>query len=155
MTAGRPATEPRTGSDALQKIASYQRTDDPVDDAAQMQYLALDAIEAEAAQGAAPLDVLERLASWDEMAGNGDPEDFPTLYREEVAARINLAREALEGAAPRAERLPDRETLAAWLEEDYRAEDATSGGNAWSTRKPHEFVATRLLTRLEATDADR
>jgi hypothetical protein len=38
---------------------------------------------------------LKRLASWDEMAGNGDPDEFPAPYRQEVAARINLARAAL------------------------------------------------------------
>jgi len=38
---------------------------------------------------------LRRLASWDEMAGNGDPAEFPTFYRQEIAARINTARAAL------------------------------------------------------------
>ena len=40
-------------------------------------------------------EALERLASWDEMAGNGDPLEFPILYRQEIEARINTARVAL------------------------------------------------------------
>jgi len=38
---------------------------------------------------------LKRPASWDEMAGNGDPDEFPTFYRQEIAARINTALAAL------------------------------------------------------------
>lgn len=45
-----------------------------------------------------PEEALRRLASWDEMAGNGDPAEFPAIYREEVAARINLARATLDTA---------------------------------------------------------
>ena len=46
--------------------------------------------------------VLRRLASWDEMAGHGDPSEFPAWYSEfpawyraEVGARIGLAKAAL------------------------------------------------------------